>query len=188
MAKTLASERLDLVSMDVALLEAMLDGDLEEVERLGGFLVPSDLSLSRSALQRRLHQLRECPDLFPWLVRGIVVRESRLLCGRIGFHSAPGPEDLRAVAPDGVELGYEVAPSFRRRGYAREAAIRLMRWAYDEHDQRCFVLSIAPHNMPSIAMAISMGFQEVGSKVDEEDGTELYFLRRLGSWPPDWAE
>ena len=188
MPKPLASERLDLVSLDVVLLEAMLAGDLEEVERLGGFFVPANLSLSRRALQRRLHQLRARPDLLPWLVRGIVIRESRLLCGRIGFHSAPGPEDLRAVAPDGVELGYEVAPSFRRRGYAREAAIRLMKWAYDDHGQRCFVLSIAPHNGPSIAMAISMGFQEVGSIVDEEDGTELYFLRRLDGWPPDWTK
>ena len=46
-----------------------------------------------------------------------------MMCGRIGFHSEPGSEDLRDVAADGVELGYAIGASFRRRGFAKEEAI-----------------------------------------------------------------
>lgn len=110
------------------------------------------------------------------------------MCGRIGFHSEPGPEDLRDVAPDGVELGYEVGQSFRRRGFAKEAALMLMRWAFENHHQRCFILSIAPNNKASLAMAHSMGFSKIGSHIDEEDGLELYFERRLVHWPDEWGQ
>lgn len=109
------------------------------------------------------------------------------MCGRIGFHSEPGPEELRNVAADGVELGYEVGESFRRQGIGKEAAFGLMKWAYDEHDQRVFVLSIGPDNIPSLRMALSMGFRETGYHIDEEDGLELFFVRRLGCWPVEWA-
>ena len=112
---------------------------------------------------------------------------SQTMCGRIGFHSEPGPEDLRNVAADGVELGYEIGESFRRRGIGKEAALALMKWAYEEHDQRCFVLSINPGNIPSLGMARSMGFREIGSHIDEEDGLELYFERRLRYWPGEWT-
>ncbi len=108
------------------------------------------------------------------------------MCGHIGFHSQPSPEDLREMTADGVELGYEVDEPFRRQGFAKEAALTLMRWAFDYHYQRCFVLSIAPDNEPSLALAHSMGFGEIGSHMDEEDGLELYFERRLDRWPDEW--
>jgi ribosomal-protein-alanine N-acetyltransferase len=109
------------------------------------------------------------------------------MCGRIGFHSEPGPEELREVAADGVELGYAIGERFRRQGFAKEAALTLMRWAFETHQQRSFVLSIAPDNVASLAMAHSMGFREAGSHIDEEDGLELYFARRLDRWPDEWA-
>ena len=109
------------------------------------------------------------------------------MCGRIGFHSEPGPKDLCDVAADGVELGYAIAEPFRRQGFAVEAALTLMRWAFEEHDQRCFVLSISPQNEASLAMARSMGFIEIGSHIDEEDGREVYFARRFDRWPDEWT-
>lgn len=186
-ANRLRSERLELVPMEVPLLTSLLDGDLSRAEKLGGFRIPAGLVLRRSALVRRIRQLEEEPELLPWLLRAVVIRDSATMCGRIGFHSAPGPDDLADIAADGVELGYEIDPRFRRRGYAREAALTLMRWAFERHGQRCFVLSIAPTNAASLAMASAMGFRECGSRIDEEDGIELTFLRRLDGWPAEWA-
>ncbi len=90
------------------------------------------------------------------------------------------------MAPDGVEIGYAVGEDFRRQGYAKEAALALMRWAFDRHQQHCFILSISPENGASLAMARSMGFQEIGSHLDDEDGLELYFARRFTQWPYEW--
>ena len=185
--RTLRSDRLELVSMGPALLEALLAGDRTRAAQIGGFRIPDDLTLSKRTLQRRLRQIQANPALQPWLLRAIVISESGTMCGRIGFHSEPGPEDLRDVAPGGVELGYAIGERFRRQGYAKEAALTLMRWAFETHHQRSFVLSIAPDNVASLAMARSLGFQEVGSHVDEEDGLELYFALRLDRWPDEWT-
>lgn len=67
------------------------------------------------------------------------------------------------MAADGVELGYAIAPSFRRQGFAKEATLALMKWAFETRGQRCFVLSIAPSNEASLALARSLGFSEMGS-------------------------
>ena len=181
------SRRLELVSMGPALLEALLVRDYTRAAHIGGFHIPDDLVLSEETLQRRLRQLRTRPEIQFWLLRAMVIRPSQTMCGRIGFHSEPGPEDLRHVAADGVELGYEVGEPFRRRGFAKEAAIALMRWTFENHRQRCFVLSINPSNEVSLAMAHSLGFREMGSHIDERDGLELYFERRLDHWPDAWT-
>ncbi len=173
--------------MGPALLEALLADDRVQAEQIGGFQIPDGLILSARTLQMRLRQIQANPEVQPWLLRAIVIRGSGTMCGRIGFHSEPGPEYLRDLAPDGVELGYSIGDPFRRRGFAKEAALTLMRWAFEVHQQRCFILSIAPDNVASLAMAHSMGFREISSHIDEEDGLELIFERRLDRWPDEWA-
>ena len=173
--------------MGPTLLEALLAGDRARAAQIGGFHIPDDLTLSRRTLEMRLRQIRANPDVQPWLLRAIVIRESGMMCGRIGFHTKPGPEYLRDLAADGVEIGYSIGEPFRRRGYAKEAALTLMRWAFEVHQQRSFILSIAPDNVASLAMAHSMGFREVSSHIDEEDGLELIFERCLDRWPEEWA-
>ena len=125
------------------LLEALLARNRELAEKIGGFTIPEDFVINVRTLRTRLRQLHARPEAQHWLLRAIVLKQSQTMCGRIGFHSEPGPEELRYVAADGVELGYEIGESFRRQGIGKEAAIGLMKWAYEEHDQRCFVLSIA---------------------------------------------
>ena len=183
----LRSDRLELVSMGPALLEALLADDRAQAEQIGGFRIPEDLVLSKRTLEMRLRQIQANPDLQPWLLRAIVIKESRTMCGRIGFHTQPGPEYLRDLAADGVELGYSIGEPFRRRGFVKEAALTLIGWAFEVHHQRCFIVSIAPNNVASLAMARSMGFREIGSHIDEEDGLELIFERRLDRWPEEWG-
>src|SRR5215475_6522592 len=82
----------------------------------------------------------------------------------------PGADYLRELVPNGVEYGYTVFSPFRRQGYAREACEALMRWAYQEHQVKRFVVSIRPDNLPSRRLAEQLGFQRIGSQVDEVDG------------------
>jgi len=182
----LRSSRLDLVSMGADMLNALLAGDRAQAEQIGGFHIPGDLAIKKSTLQMRLRQLEADPLVQPWLLRAMVIRESRTMCGRIGFHTAPRPQYLEAIAADGVEMGYAVGERFRRQGYAKEAAIGLMRWAFERHQQRCFILSVAPDNVASMALARSMGFTQIGSHMDPEDGLELILARRLEDWPDEW--
>lgn len=52
--------------------------------------------------------------------------------------------------------------------------------------QHCFILSIRPDNVASLAMARSLGFLEIGAHIDDEDRLELYFERRISRWPEEW--
>lgn len=113
----------------------------------------------------------------------MVSRVESTMIGQIGFHTRPGPEYLATLSPGGVELGYTVFEAWRRQGYAREAAEGLMDWAHRSHGVTRFVVSISPTNRASLALASRLAFARIGSHVDEEDGPEDIFERRIAARP-----
>ncbi len=74
-----------------------------------------------------------------------------------------------------VEIGYSVAPEFRRQGYARAMLIELLRRATVEPAVTTVRATISPDNLASLATISGFGFVEVGEQWDEEDGLELIF-------------
>jgi RimJ/RimL family protein N-acetyltransferase len=176
---TIESERLTLIPMTPACLEACLAGNLVLASRLLDLTVQPDWLPEQRLMQRRLAQLCQDPTLEPWLLRAMGLRRERLMIGHIGFHTRPGPDYLRDLAPGGVEFGYSVFAAFRRQGYATEAAAALMAWAHCEHQVTRFVVSISPANTPSLRIAQHLGFRKIGMHMDEEDGPEDIFLREI---------
>jgi predicted acetyltransferase len=69
-------------------------------------------------------------------------------------------------------MGYTVFAPERRRGYAAEAVAGLMDWARGQGVTN-FVLSIAPANTASRAVATRLGFTgPIDQVIDEVDGPE----------------
>jgi ribosomal-protein-alanine N-acetyltransferase len=176
---TIHTARLDLVPFTAEFLHASLDGDLATAEELLGVPLPATWPESPDTLARRLKQLEADSSLQPWLLRAIVLRDEQTLVGHIGFHEAPGPEHYRDIAPGAAEFGYNIYEPYRRRGYAREAALALMDWAHREHGVPRFVLTISPDNLPSQALAANLGFVRIGSHIDEIDGLEDILVRHV---------
>lgn len=173
---TIRSRRLDLVSLSPVFLESLLAGRRLEAASLLGARIPVDWPGpgEEAFLRTRLGQLERDPAWQPWLVRGVVARESRRpLLGHAGFHGPPGVNGAQEAGA--LELGYAVFPSARGRGYATEAAVALIEWARREHGIRRFIASVAPDNAPSLAIVRKLGFAETGERWDEEDGLELVF-------------
>lgn len=179
------SRRLVLRSLGVAEIERLLANDRIGGGRLLECHIAEEIPLHEMPLAMRLDQLRQDATVQPWLLRAIIARETRTMIGHIGFHSPPRPAYLATIAPDAVELGYSVHEPFRRQGYATEAALALMHWAYAEHGQRCFFLSIAPQNVASTKMAMRLGFTQCGSHIDDEDGLEIEYVRHFDEWPAE---
>jgi RimJ/RimL family protein N-acetyltransferase len=174
----ISSERLDLIPMTLAFLEAALRGESARAEAILGLSIPSEWFQEQALMQLRLAELQANPALQPWLLRAIGLRSRRLMLGYIGFHTQPGPAYLHDLAPGGVEYGYTIFASFRRQGYAREACAALMQWAVQEYGVTRFVVSIRPDNIPSRRLADGFGFKRIGSCIDDEDGLEdIYELR-----------
>jgi RimJ/RimL family protein N-acetyltransferase len=174
------SERLELISLTPAFLEASLAGDLETAAGLINLQIHPDWLQAKQLMQIRLDQLRRLPTSQPWLLRAVGLRQEKIMVGHIGFHTQPGPTYLQDLAPGGVELGYTIYAPFRRQGYAREACAALMEWAYRKHNVTRFVVSINPDNMPSLRIAQHFGFKKVSEHYDDRDGLEHVFVRYMG--------
>ena len=165
------SERLELVSIDRDQLAAILDGRSAEVGAQLGVVLPPDWMEDRMLPRWRLQQIDEDPASQPWLLRALILPEPRTYVGYFNFHGPPGDEGW-------VELGYEIQPDHRRRGYAQEAAVRMMRWAVEDHGVDHFRASVGPDNEASLKMIEKLGFEETGTQMDEVDGLEIVFERR----------
>ena len=163
-----------LVPVPAQALSALAAGDVETAERaLPGLRIDPGLALDhcRRVWEIRADQVRERPADAGWVTRLLVV--SGTAVGRAGFHGAP---DARGM----VEVGYEVVPWARRRGYARAALGALLAVARERPDVRVLRATISPGNLPSRALVSSFGLVEVGEQWDDEDGLETIFELPVG--------
>jgi [ribosomal protein S5]-alanine N-acetyltransferase len=169
--------RLELVSMPLAFMEALLAGDTAAAGAAIGAAVPDNLrDHLEDFLRYRLAQVIADPSIRRWLGRAMVLTDAdgaRHVIGTIGFH---GPPDDRGR----LEIGYSVQASFRRQGFAREAVRAMLDWAAQEHGIRRFIASISPTNEASLALTRDFGFRQTGEQMDEIDGLELVFE---ADWP-----
>jgi len=166
----ISTPRLDLVPLEPDALRLIQRAETFEVERLLGASIPPGWIESIPAA-KRLAQLEADPEEQPWLVRAIVLRGTGRIVGQAGFHDAPDEEGT-------VEIGYEVVPRHRRRGYASEAVRALMEWARETGATRCRAC-VSPANEASREMLERLGFKRVGHRIDDEDGFELVMVRPL---------
>jgi [ribosomal protein S5]-alanine N-acetyltransferase len=178
-AHLIQTDRLDLILMTPAFWEAAVSGDQSKAAQILGVPVPADFWPVSHYIPARLAQVRRNPALLPWLGRAMVLRASSAMVGSIAFHMSPEPEPVRPLGPGGVEFGYTVFPQFRQQGYATEASLAMMIWAQQQGVMR-FILSISPQNQPSLRIAAHFGFIKIGSQMDEEDGLEEIYERRVG--------
>jgi RimJ/RimL family protein N-acetyltransferase len=178
----IALERLDLVLLSRACVEALVSGRRPQAETELRAAIPSCWPDEHDVrfLCSRLERVERDPTVGEWLVRGVVLREAGALVGHAGFHGPPGVNGLRD--PEAVEIGYTVFPPFRGRGYAGETARGLVSWARERGVHR-ILASVAPTNEPSLAIVRGLGFVHVGEQWDEEDGLELVFHLDDGSSP-----
>lgn len=170
-AASIRTERVELVSMSLAFMQALVAGDLDTATREMGADLPADLAEDlRDFLNYRIPDLQANPSIQPWLGRGIIWSHPdgrRELIGSLGFHNAPDETGR-------VEIGYRIEPAFRRRGIATECVRALLAWAETQGVHR-FRASVAPGNVASLAIIRSFGFHQVGVQMDEIDGEELVF-------------
>jgi len=168
--EVIASERLRLVSMSPAFIEALLRGHHSRAAEIMGVEVPPEWPGDLTHMLRlRFDQIRADPSEQQWLARAMVLREDgRTVVGNLGFHGKP---DRRGM----VEVGYTVRPQFRRQGFAEEAVRALFDWASRTHGIRRFRASVSPTDEPSLSLVRKLGFVQTGEQWDEIDGRELVF-------------
>jgi RimJ/RimL family protein N-acetyltransferase len=159
-----ASPEVRFVRLPLAVLDALLGGDLAGASRLAGVELTPYI-LEHDWLWRiRADQVRRDPAAADWVARAAVV--DGVVVGHAGFHGPPDPDGM-------VEVAYSVDPALRRRGHATAMLAAAIAWAAADPAVRTVRATVSPDNAASLATLRPFGFVQVGEQWDEEDGLEL---------------
>jgi RimJ/RimL family protein N-acetyltransferase len=155
-----------LIAASHADFDALICGDTPANFRVadGGVETPEVLKM----LQGLANSIRS--DCLPaaWLM--IVDNE---VCGLVSLLSVP---DINGR----IAIGYGVAASCRRRGICSGAIAELIRWATDQPTIHAIVAETSIQNLPSQKVLINNGFEQIGDRVDPDDGALYCWERAIG--------
>ena len=150
-----------LVAATVQGLEAF-QRDPAEFAALIGSPIPAGWPQFPEGMEFTVDKLREGPEQADWWLHYFLDADGKIV-GSGGF---VGPPD------DGVvEIGYEIAPEFRLRGYATAAARAMV----DKARATGVVHTVIAHTLadenPSTRVLRRIGFRLAAEVPDEEEGT-----------------
>jgi ribosomal-protein-alanine N-acetyltransferase len=152
------SERLDLVALLPAEIEALIAGDIERAGFRAGVRFPLDWptdSDARDGLSWHLRALQADEKQVAWRIRVIVERSSGSVVGSINLK---GPPD----ADGDVEIGWGLTEEHRHRGYAFEAALAVVAWVLQQPEVRCISAAVPDDNLSSQRLAAKLGLVRAG--------------------------
>lgn len=143
MSVSVRAERLDLEPLSAASVAAVL-GPRRGADWAEDFPTEGDTLIARGSADAS-----DPAATYPWCHYHLRERSSGQLVGGIGFHHPP-QEGV-------VEIGYGVAPSRQRRGYATEAVNALVEVAF-AHGAAAVVATVDADNVASRRVLEKAGF------------------------------
>lgn len=160
----LETERLFLIPTSLPMLEAIVAEDWPTLSALlGGVDLADRWTHFPEALIWMRDFAREHETDMGWWNYLIVHRHDARLIGTCGFKGAPGPDGS-------VEIGYEIADSYQERGFATEAARRLLDHALGFEAVRVVTAHTLAEENASCAVLRKLGFGFIAEHIDIEDG------------------
>ncbi len=101
------------------------------------------------------YQLRNDPTMIGWGLWLIMHTQERLVFGSAGFKGKPDEYGE-------IEIGYGIAPGYRRQGYTFEAASALKQWAFDHPEVKRLNAECLPNNVGSARILEKLGMTNLG--------------------------
>ena len=100
----------------------------------------------------------------PWILGfNMILRDSNVTVGQCGFKGPPTPDGL-------VEIAYYVEPDNRGSGYATEAALAMVSYAFENDEVHLVWAHTLPEQNASGQVLTKCGFRNMGVVIDPEDG------------------
>ena len=148
-APVLQTERLILRLPEASDLDgwAIMSADVETNRFIGGIT-------SRAETWRTLCAIRGAWDIRGFSMFSVIERSTGQWVGRLGPWEPEGWP--------GKEVGWGVSPQFAGRGYAYEATVAAMDYAFDVLGWTDVIHTIDPENVRSIALARRLGSTNLG--------------------------
>lgn len=173
----LSTDRLDLVPITRALVEAVLVEDRAAAERIVGARFPRvwpGKALVERAFACPLEKLREDPDSWLWGARVLVTRgDDRAVVGSVVLNGRPDETGT-------VEVGYGVDAEVQGRGYATEGTRAVVGWALHQEDVARVLACTFPWHAASLRVLEKVGMVHAGYRETDFFG-DLVVYHRLRS-------
>ena len=152
-----------LVPATVRLLTALQEDRALFCELIGS-PVPDGWPEFPEAIGFTLEHLRTAPEPDrEWSMQFFIDSEAGRLLGSGGLAAPPVDRS--------VEIGYEIAPEFRGRGFGTAAARALVERAVATSEVDHVIAHTLPGPNPSTGVLVSLGFEHVADQEDPEVGT-----------------
>ncbi len=110
----------------------------------------------RDALPIYARQLEADPSVLGWGIWLILDLKENMLAGDVGFKGLPDSSGT-------VEIGYGIAPVYRLRGFATEAARGVVGWGFAHQEVRRIIAECLTDNLGSIRVLERLGMKRLGS-------------------------
>ena len=157
--------RLELRPCELAHFEAILD-DEERLASLLNVTLARDwlgFPAAQEVMQPSYEYLKAHPKALGWWTYLFIHKADRMLIGLGGFK---GPVNAEGV----VEIGYAIAPAYRRRGLAVEASHGMIQYAFSHPGVKRVLAHTLPEWNASTGVLKKVGMELVGTVQDPEDG------------------
>lgn len=172
-AELIATERLVLLPVTLAMVEAVLAGDRHALERLARARCPEDwpgAELIHRGFGASIEDVRADAQKRLWGDRLMITRDDAepRVVGSVVFHGRP--------ADDGVaEVGYGVEHASQGRGFATEATHACVQWALRQPGVRQVQATTFPFHRASLRVIEKLGMRLVETLCDPLWGERLVF-------------
>ncbi|PEE33541.1 GNAT family N-acetyltransferase [Bacillus cereus] len=161
----LETNRLMLKTLDLNLIEAAAQRDIQAIEAMGyqtnGEWPGADFFEALPYFRELLIKNNGTKGFDSWI---IVAKDTKEIVGGIGFFGNP---DLDGM----IEIGFATNESQRRKGYCFEAAQKLLNWASNHDEVKYITARCELDNTSSKNVLMKLGFQ-----MDHRD-TELIYWK-----------
>lgn len=156
------SARLDFINVTMEIVEAIVQGDTA-LSQLLQVTVPSPWTeFGIDPFRYTAKQIYDDPKSAVWWSWLPVFRDEKTLIGNCGYKGLPDQGY--------VEIGYEVAESRRRQGFATEIAQALIQRAFSFPEVQCVVAHTLAEENASVRVLRTCGFVFIRAIEDPHDG------------------
>jgi ribosomal-protein-alanine N-acetyltransferase len=170
---SLHTERLELVPITLAMVEAVFRADRNEMERLARASIPVEwpgTTLIERAFTASLDRIRADAEKRLWGDRLMIIDggSERRVVGSVIFHGRPDDDGI-------AEVGYGVEASSQGLGFATEGARAAVQWALEEECVIAVNATTPPWHSASIRVLEKIGMTRTGMRDHEILGDLLVF-------------
>lgn len=160
---TIETMNLKLISTDLEILKAAIDGNEKLAIQIGASVPDNWTEFGIGALQYTLDKLTENVAELGWWTYFPIHKQDKALIGSGGYMGKPSTDGI-------IEIGYEIAPAYRNRGFATEMAMGLIANGFKDANVKTIIAHTLGYDNASTRVLQKCGFSKVQEINDPDEG------------------